>query len=218
MLRVVRPTSPMNMGAWLLGAYGTAAGAAAALDATGLLPGLGAAVDAGAAVTGSMLTTYTGVLLADTAVPVWHEAGRHLPFVFAASAATSAGAAASLFARAAEGAPARRLAVAGVVAEQLAMRQMEHRLGPLAAPYHSGPVRRYARAARWLGRAGGLMLVGAGSTKGGPQTRRAVNAAGAALLLGSAAATRFAVFKAGFPSSEDPAATIAPQRARIATS
>ena len=34
------------------------------------------------------------VLLANTAVPVWHEARRELPFVFAASAAASAGAAA----------------------------------------------------------------------------------------------------------------------------
>ena len=43
--------------------------------------------------TGPLLATYTGVLLADTAVPAWHEAYRHLPFLFAGGAMTSAGAA-----------------------------------------------------------------------------------------------------------------------------
>ncbi|HEV7862178.1 MAG TPA: NrfD/PsrC family molybdoenzyme membrane anchor subunit, partial [Acidimicrobiia bacterium] len=90
MLRVFRPTSPMSMGAWLLSAYVPAAGAAAVLDLAGVLPRAGRVAGTAAALTGSMLTTYTGVLLADTAVPVWHEAHRELPFLFAASAATAA--------------------------------------------------------------------------------------------------------------------------------
>jgi formate-dependent nitrite reductase membrane component NrfD len=208
MLRVVRPTSPMNMGAWLLSAYGPSAGAAALLDATGVLPGAARVVDGAAAATGALLTTYTGVLLADTAVPVWHEAGRHLPFVFAASGATSAGAAAAMLARSGEAAPARRLALAGLAAEHVALRAMEHHLGPLAEPYRTGPAHRYHRAATWLGTAGALALGGAGR-------RRAVTVAGGALLLASAVCTRFAVFKAGFASAGDPAATIGPQRARL---
>jgi hypothetical protein len=43
-----------------------------------------------------------------------------------------------------------------------------------------------------------------------------MNVAGAGLLLAAAAATRFAVFKAGVQSADDPAATIEPQRARLA--
>ena len=35
------------------------------------------------ALLGPALATYTAVLLADTAVPAWHEARRELPFVFA---------------------------------------------------------------------------------------------------------------------------------------
>ena len=40
---------------------------------------------------GPALSTYTAVLVADTAIPAWHEARRELPFVFAAGAAMSAG-------------------------------------------------------------------------------------------------------------------------------
>ena len=209
MLRVVRPTSPMNMGAWLLSAYGPAAGGVAVLDTLGAGAGLLGAADAAAAATGALLTTYTGVLLADTAVPVWHDARRHLPFVFAASAATSAGAAAAILAPAAEVGPARRLALAGLVAEQAAMRSMERALGQdLSAPYRSGVAGRWHKAATVLGAAGGLALAGAGR-------RRAATVVGGALLLGSAACTRFAIFKAGFQSADDAAAVIGPQRARL---
>jgi len=209
MLRVVRPTSPMNMGAWLLSVYGPAAGAAALLDTFGVASGVGAAVDSLAAVLGAGVATYTGVLIADTAVPAWHEAQRDLPLVFAASAATSAGAAAALLTRPAEAGPARRLALAGVLAEQVAMRRMVGRLGPLGAPYHTDAAGRYHRAATAFGVAGGLLTALAGR-------RRPAAAAGAALLLASAVTSRFAVFKAGFQSAGDPAATIAPQRARLA--
>ena len=208
MLRVVRPTSPMNMGAWLLSAYGPSAGAAAALDALGIAPGVGRLADASAAVTGSLLTSYTGALLADTAVPVWHEARRELPFLFAAGAASSAGAAAAILTRPDEAGAARRLALAGLVVEQAVMRSMERRLGPLAEPYREGRAGRWHRAATWLGMAGGVTLAGA-------WRRRGPAVAGGALLLASALATRFAVFKAGFQSADDPEVTVGPQRARL---
>jgi len=209
MLRVVRPTSPMNMGSWLLSAYGPSAGVAAVLDAAGVLPGVGRAADAAAGVTGALLTTYTGALLADTAVPAWHEARGQLPFLFAAGAATSAGAAAAMLGAPGEAGPARRLALAGFVAEQVAMRAMDRRLGELVSPYHEGPAGRWKKAADWLGLAGGLTLAAAG------RRRRTAAVAGGGLLLASALATRLAVFRAGFQSAEDPQATIGPQRARL---
>jgi formate-dependent nitrite reductase membrane component NrfD len=201
MLRVARPTSPMSMGAWLLSVYGPVAGAATVCDTLGVLPGVTAAADATAGMLGSVVTTYTGVLLADTAVPVWHEAGRDLPLLFAASAATSAGAAAALLASPEESGPARRLALAGLVAEQAAMGRMERRLGPEAAAYRRGGAGRYARAARWLGRAGAVALLAGGDGRRKIAHRR-MSLAGAGLLLASAAATRFAVFKAGFQSAD----------------
>ena len=43
MLRIVKPTSPMNVGSWILAAYGPGAGLAAASEVTGLLPAVGRA-------------------------------------------------------------------------------------------------------------------------------------------------------------------------------
>lgn len=43
-------------------------------------------------------STHTGVLVADTATPAWHEARRELPLLFAASAVASAGAATTVLA------------------------------------------------------------------------------------------------------------------------
>ncbi|HMA08713.1 MAG TPA: NrfD/PsrC family molybdoenzyme membrane anchor subunit, partial [Ramlibacter sp.] len=81
MLRVFRPTSPMNLGSWILTAFGGAAMAA-------LLPGrTGDAASVAAGVIGLPLTSYTGVLLANTAVPLWQGARTTLPPVFVASAA-----------------------------------------------------------------------------------------------------------------------------------
>ena len=76
MLRVFKPTSPMNVGAWILLASGGASNTAALLELTGRLRPVKLAAEVVAALSGPPLATYTGVLVADTAVPVWHE-GRH---------------------------------------------------------------------------------------------------------------------------------------------
>ncbi len=91
MLRLVKPTSPMSVGSWILTAGGAATAAATVLDRTGRLPRFGPAAQGAAALFGLPLTTYTAVLVANTAVPAWHEARRTLPFAFAAGAAASAG-------------------------------------------------------------------------------------------------------------------------------
>src|SRR5205085_8409148 len=97
------------------------------------------------------MSTYTGALVADTAIPVWHEARRELPFVFAGGAAMTAGAAASILTPAELAGPARRLALAGAAAELATAELMEKRLGPfLAEPYHEGPSGRYAKLAKGL--------------------------------------------------------------------
>ncbi|HWB37598.1 MAG TPA: NrfD/PsrC family molybdoenzyme membrane anchor subunit, partial [Rugosimonospora sp.] len=90
MLRVFKPTSPMSMGSWLLAGYGGPVAVAAASTLTGRLPGLGRAATVGAGMLGAGVATYTGALIADTAVPLWHEGHRELPVLFAGSAAASA--------------------------------------------------------------------------------------------------------------------------------
>src|SRR4051794_28379303 len=76
-----------------------------------------------------------GPLIANPAVPVWHEARRELPFVFGSGAVATAGALATLVTPAAHAAPARRMLVGGAVAELAAVEKMEHRLGELGEPY-----------------------------------------------------------------------------------
>ena len=68
------------------------------------------------------MATYTAVLLANTAVPAWHEAHRELPFVFAGSGAAAGGGLTMALMPVAESGPARRMAVAGAALELAAVR------------------------------------------------------------------------------------------------
>ena len=90
MLRVMKPTSPMSVGSWVLSAFGVGTGTAVGSDVLGVLPGVGALGDAAAAALAPAVATYTAVLVSDTSVPAWHEGRDELPFVFAGGAAASA--------------------------------------------------------------------------------------------------------------------------------
>jgi formate-dependent nitrite reductase membrane component NrfD len=209
MLRVFKVTSPMNVGSWILAASGGATATAAACEALGVLPRLKLVAEGASALFGAPLATYTATLLSDTAIPVWHEARRELPFVFGASAAATAGAAATLLLPPAEAGPARRLAVGGAVAENVAMAVMEARLGFIGEPYRKGR----AGALNWAARAatlGGAWLL----SRRGRRSRGAA-ATGSALLLGGELALRWSVFDAGFQSARDPRYTVRPQRERV---
>jgi Polysulphide reductase, NrfD len=208
MLRVFKPTSPMSMGSWVLAAMGPAAVGAAVSDRLGILPRLGRTAEVVSGLLGPVVCTYTGVLVANTAVPVWHEAGRELPLVFAGSALASAGAAATVLTPAADAGPARRLAAVGALVELGAVTAMERRLGELAEPYHQGPAGRYARLAR------GCTVLGAATIAAAGARRRWAAVAGSALLLTGSALERLAVYKAGFQSARDPKYVVKPQRAR----
>jgi formate-dependent nitrite reductase membrane component NrfD len=208
MLRMLKPRSPMSVGSWTLALSGTASGAAAALEVAGRLPRLRLAAETAAGLAGPGLATYTGVLLADTAVPAWHEARRELPALFGMSAAASAGAAAALVLPPGDAGPARRLAVAGVVGEIAALEVMERRLGFVGEPYHTGTP---GRLGRWA-----TVLAGAGAALLGLRGRRSrvASVAGALLVLAGEVCLRFCVFRAGFDSASDPAYTVRPQRER----
>jgi formate-dependent nitrite reductase membrane component NrfD len=190
MLRVFKPTSPMSVGSWVLTAFGGALGVAAASEVTGWLRPIGRLGELGAAIFGLPLFTYTAVLVADTSVPVWHEARLQLPFVFAGSAAASAGAAAAILTPSSESGPARSLAILGAGAELVAVAVMEGKLGPLARHYHHGPAATPSRMARMLTAGGALLMVAAG------RHRTGATVAGTMILAGSLA-ERFAVLRAG---------------------
>jgi Polysulphide reductase, NrfD len=207
MLRVFKVTSPMSVGSWALAAFGTATGVAVGDELLGL-PG-GVAAKPIAALLGPAVSTYTAALIADTAVPVWHEARGELPFVFAGSSAASAGAAVTLITPIRSAGPARRLAVAGAAAGLGLLALMERRLGELGEPYHQGAAGRFGRAARALTAVGGLAIAARGGRS------RGVAAAGAAALLAGVACERWAIFRAGFQSAADPKYVVKPQRERL---
>jgi hypothetical protein len=209
MLRLFKVTSPMNVGSWLLLASGAATAVAAGDAWTRLVPvPLGRAARPVAAALGLPLATYTAALLSNTAVPVWHEARGVLPFVFAGSAAASAGAGAVLACSPEAAAPARRLAVGGAIATAVGVEAMERRLGELGEPYREGAAGTLKRAALGLTAAGAVAIAGLGR-------RRAGAAAGGALLLAGALCERWSIFRAGFQSAADPKYSVDPQRARL---
>jgi hypothetical protein len=227
MLRVAKPTSPMSMGSWILAAFGSAAGLAAAAEAGSLLPdrvlprhglpGLarralpvtGRVAGLAAAATAPALATYTAVLLADTAVPSWHEAYPELPFVFGGSALASAAGVGLIASPPGQAGPARRLAVAGAAIELAGAHRVETRMGLLSEPYREGRAGRLLRAGRAL-TAAGL----AGALLG--RRSRAVSALSGAALLAASVATRFGIFAGGVASAKDPKYTVVPQRERLA--
>ncbi|MEA2298244.1 MAG: hypothetical protein QOF77_1180 [Solirubrobacteraceae bacterium] len=210
MLRVFKVTSPMSVGTWILTAYAPLAGLAAASDLSGRAPRVGRAATLGAGGLGPAVASYTAALIADTAVPVWHDAHRELPFVFVGSAATAAAGLALLGAPPVEAGPARRLALIGAAAELLASRLMEERLGELAEPLHHGRSGMLLRASKVLT----VLGVGFGAVLGRRGRRRA--ALGGGMLLAASACTRFGIFEAGMASARDPRHTVAPQRGRVA--
>lgn len=196
MIRVFKPTSPMSVGSWVLAGFGASAGGAAFCEFTGMYRKLGELAELPAALLGPALATYTGALLSDTAVPVWHEARRQLPLVFAGSAMAAAGGLAVLLTPARDAAPARRLAVTGAALELAASAWMERRLGELASPYHSGEAAVPVRLAR------GLTAVGAGLLAFFGRRQRAALIGGGLLAAGSLA-QRMAVFRAGVQGARE---------------
>ncbi|MEO3887851.1 NrfD/PsrC family molybdoenzyme membrane anchor subunit [Nonomuraea sp. B5E05] len=220
MLRVFKPTSPMSVGSWILTAQSGLSAAAlpgvlpGALTGvlpralTGLLPAAGDAALLATGVTGPLTATYTAVLIADTAVPAWHEAYRELPFLFAGSAMAAAGAVAMLGTPRAQAGPARAVAGLGAATELVAGEVLERRLGFVGEPYRTGRAGRLMRAGRALTAGGGMLAVVAG------RSRALTALAGVALTAGSLC-TRFGILEAGRASAADPKYTVVPQRQRL---
>src|ERR1041385_6628774 len=97
MLRVFKPQSPMSMGAWTLSAFSSfsAASAFANLLREKIGPSIAIRLVENAAgflasATGLVMTSYTGVLIGATVIPVWNENVGTLPQHFAASGLNSA--------------------------------------------------------------------------------------------------------------------------------
>jgi len=214
MLRIFKPRSPMSMGVWCLLTFsGLGAGAVAA----DLLRWRRAARALGAAnaVVGGYLGSYTGVLLAATAVPVWARSRLLLGPIFVATA-TATGASACRLVLAARGMPAGhptrealgKVETIAMGAELVLSQVNERRLGPLAAALDSGTAGGRFKRARWLVRAGLAMHLPRRVT--GPWIHHVASAC----YLAGALLFRQAWVAAGRPSAGDDRAVAEMARSR----
>jgi len=215
MLRVFKPRSPMNMGAWcLVGFSGTSAAAVGADVAR--RPRVARSLGALTAALGGYLGSYTGVLLACTAVPVWARSRLVLGPVFIATASAT-GAAATRLALVAQGLPAghpTRRALGAIettsILTELSLSALnDRRLGPAAEPMRrgtSGAMFRAAKLAVLLGLSTRLI-----ARRVGP---RAHDAASLLYLFGGLS-FRFAWVYAGKASALDQESVVSLARARV---
>jgi formate-dependent nitrite reductase membrane component NrfD len=176
MLRVFKWRSPMSVGVWTLSAFGGAATLALALEgirAPGALETAFGAALLAAAVLGSLVATYTGVLLGVTAVPVWNTHVRTLPLHFGAAALGSAGAALELLGHRMDALHILGLLAAGTETALFAWNELHRegtrdealrrgRSGALvrAAGTLMGPLALALRLSGWRTLAAGAFLVG----------------------------------------------------------
>ncbi len=201
MLRVFKVQSPMSVGAWTLAAFGTASGAAAFADLVeakfgsflpvSIIGGLGRFFSAAL---GLPLSTYTGVLIGATAIPVWNKNVRTLPIHFGVSGLQSA---VSLLELAGHD-RSRALNLLGIIAaltESVEGLLIETETDRAAEPLKHGP-------SGWLTRTGGVLsgpVPLALRLFGGRRMRRWAAWSG---VLGSLA-TRYAWMRAGHASARD---------------
>jgi formate-dependent nitrite reductase membrane component NrfD len=211
MLRVFRPTSVMNMGAWILTCTsGAAFGAFLLCRRKGWLGKVGRICGYAAGVFGAGLATYTGVLTANTAVPLW-QASRHvLPILFGSSAISSVGA---FFQLTIENREERRLTdtfgKVGQVVELAASVAMEIQASKV--PRVGRPFRRGLSGFLWRS-ATVLTAAGLAMGMGRDKSRNRELAAGIIGTLGSVL-MRFTVEHLGVVSSRDARASFHQQRA-----
>jgi len=222
MLRIFKPLSPMNLGAWTLTALTPIAFARAASHAasTGLLQGsLGTLArlvptrlaELAGVVLGLTLAGYSGVLLAATNIPLWAKS-KLLGGLFMASGLASGSAAVTLQAawRGAPDGSLHRLAMVESAASAGEMAILTGYLlqsGKTARPLTSGRL----RAPFWLGAVGAGTLLPllvhrmAGRRQGRPL--RILSSAAALCTIAGSLALRWTIFEAGKVSSEDQAAS-----------
>ncbi|MDO5644236.1 MAG: polysulfide reductase NrfD [Dermabacter sp.] len=223
MLRTFKPTSPMNLGTWILTGYGMGAGVTFANEVDrmlgnklpiGPLRPLARALEKPAMVQqaafGAPLAAYTAVLLGDSSIPAWNGARRSMPFLFVSSASLAASGMSMITTPTREIRPVQILALAGVMGDMLSLRAMKREMHPLEfEPLDQG------RGGKKMHLAEKLLIVG-GVGALFARKHRAIAIASGACLAAASALTRFGILDAGFDSAADPKYTVIPQKDRLA--
>jgi formate-dependent nitrite reductase membrane component NrfD len=206
MLRIFKPRSPMSMGAWALTLFGNLAAASVGADLIGRREEA-RKIGAANAVVGGYLGSYTGVLLASTAVPLWARSKLFLGPIFVTTAVAT-GAAATRLTLVAAGLPEPhrtrqalgRVESTAIALELLASRVNERRLGATGGALErgkAGVLFRFAKRAVVTGLALRLLR-----KRAGPWTHDAASV----LYLAGGLAFRYAWVDAGRESATDDAA------------
>lgn len=207
MLRVFKYRSPMSVGSWTLMTFSSSAAAAAFLGGwqrqrRGIFKLLERSSEFVSTITGPVISTYTGVLLGATAIPVWNQSAGILPLHFATSGMAAAAALLEL-----RGHDSSALDTAGIISalgETAIGASIELRGGRALKPIKSGRI-------GWLARVGGILagpvpLVLRLLAHSSDNTRniRLRKIAAASAVAGSLV-TRFAWARAGVGSAQDTA-------------
>jgi len=218
MLRIFKPRSPMNVGAWCLVAFSTAGAGSVAADLFGARH-TGRRLGAVQALLGSYLGSYTGVLLATTAVPLWARSRVFLGPIFVATA-TATGAGATRLALAAAGqaedhpthVALARLEAGAILAELTLSMLNERRLGRAGEALARGIPGRLTRGAKALVGAGLVLPVLARG-----RARRPAQNLASVLILAGGLTFRFAWVEAGKASAHDDEAVALMARGSVTT-
>lgn len=207
MFRVFKFQSPMSVGSWTLMAFCSNAAAAAFLSAWQRRFSLAkpfrifrTAAQLISALTGSVVASYTGVLVGATAIPVWNQNAAILPVHFAASGMAAASALLEL--RGNDSPALNAIGIVTSLGESAIGASIELRKDPALKPLKSG-------SSGWLTRLGGflsgplpliLRLLSIGTDQSRKTKLRKIAAASA---IAGSLATRFAWTDAGSASVKD---------------
>jgi formate-dependent nitrite reductase membrane component NrfD len=210
MLRVIRVTSPMSLGSWILSFFSTAIGAAAVLPyGPRIFRPLTSPFGVAAGVFGLGLAGYTGVLLAQTAVPVWQQSYRTLPILFISSGTAASAAVLEFFSwNEHERKTIAHFRIMGQVTELLTAALLERNASRVERV--GRPLRRGVGGAFW--KAGKLFTAAGIVLSLLPGKSRGKSIASGALGTAASLCTRFGIFYAGKASARDPRASFEVQR------
>jgi formate-dependent nitrite reductase membrane component NrfD len=203
MLRIFKPRSPMSMGAWCLSVFGGLGTAAVGADLIGRKREA-RVLGASNAVVGGYLGSYTGVLLASTAVPLWARSKMFLGPIFVTTAVAT-GAAATRLVLVATGLPEghrTRHALGRVEATAIAVELglstwNERRLGDTGDALERGRAGKLFHLAKWSVRAGLALRLAR------PKLGSKIHHVASGLYLLGGLAFRYAWVAAGHNSATD---------------
>jgi formate-dependent nitrite reductase membrane component NrfD len=206
MLRIFKPRSPMSMGAWCLSVFGGLGAAGVGADLIGRQREA-RAIGGANAIVGGYLGSYTGVLLASTAVPLWARSRMFLGPIFVTTAVAT-GAAATRLTLVAAGLPdghrtrhaLGRVETAAIAVELGMSSWNERRLGQIGDALEQGRAGKLFKFAKWSV-CGGLALRAAR-----PRLGSNVHHLASVMYLAGGLAFRYAWVAAGHNSATDDSA------------